>query len=97
MTRVLKLVGTANWGRRTGDLLIARVRAALDTTFGDSVAQISLRAHAGVVSLRGEVEDLADITRYEFAVRSVPGVVDVDNLLRLRLSGRAIRPRILSA
>ena len=96
MTRVLKLVGTVNWGRRSGDLLAAPVRSALDAAGADG-SQITLRVHSGMVSLRGEVEDLADISRYEATVRSVPGVVDVDNLLRLRLTGRVVRPSVVTA
>jgi osmotically-inducible protein OsmY len=97
VTRVHKLVGSANWGRRAGDLLIARARAALDLAFGEAAAQITVRVQSGVVVLRGEVEDMRDISRFEAAVRHVPGVVDVDNLLRLRLTGRAARPTVLSA
>jgi len=97
VSRVLKLVGNANWGRRAGDLLVARVRAALDLTYGDSASAIVVRAHDGVVSLRGEVEDIQDISRFDAAVRAVQGVQDVDNILRLRLSGRGVRPTVLSA
>ncbi len=97
MSRVLKLVGTVNWGRRSGDLLIAQVRAALDAAAGDRAGDISVRVQAGRVSLRGEVQDMRDISRYEAAARAVPGVVDVDNLIRLHLTGRAMRPTVLSA
>lgn len=97
MSRVLKLMGTVNWGRRAGDLLGAQVRAALDASAGPVADELTVRVHAGSVSLRGEVDDLRDISRLEAAVRSVPGVVEVDNLLRLRLTGRRVRPTVLSA
>jgi hypothetical protein len=48
-----------------------------------------------VITLRGEVDELTDITRFDAAVREVGDVVDVDNLLRLRM--RDLRPRVLSA
>jgi osmotically-inducible protein OsmY len=73
-----------------------RARLVLSETFGDESGQIKIRAHDGIVTLRGEVEQLRDITRYDDAVRTVRGVVDVDNLLRLRLTD-SIRPRILTA
>src|SRR2546421_2360958 len=91
---VRKLVGTVSWGRRSGDLLVAQVRAELDAAGG---SEITVRVQDGVVSLRGEVDDLRDISRYEAVARQVPGVIDVDNLLRLHLTGVAVRPRILSA
>jgi osmotically-inducible protein OsmY len=97
VTRVRKLVGTVNWGRRAGDLLAAQVRAALDASVDSEAAAIAIRVQAGVVSLRGEVEDLRDISRLEAAVRAVPGVREVDNLLRLRLIGKSVRPTVLSA
>ena len=97
MSRVLKLVGNVDWGRRAGDLLAAQVRAALDASAGARAADITIRVQSGVVSLRGEVDHLRDITRLEAAVRAVPGVREVDNLIRLRLTGRATRPVVLSA
>lgn len=97
MSRVLRLVASASWGRRAGDLLVAQARAALDLTFGDAAAEITVRAHQGVVTLRGEVDDMSYISRFEAAVRAVPGVLEVDNLLRLRLTGRVVRPTVLSA
>ena len=95
MSPVRKLVGTVNWGRRSGDLLTAQVRAALDAA---GAADIALRTETGTLTLRGEVDDMRDISRYEEIVRGIPGVVDVDNLLRLRLTGVATRrPRVVIA
>jgi hypothetical protein len=84
------------WRRRIGDGLEARARHAMDITFGDAASEIIVRAQDGVVTLRGEVDQLSQITRFEEAIRAVPGVVDIDNLLRLRLPGAA-KPRVLTA
>ena len=75
--------------------LASRVRNALSLGFGDLATGLEVRANRGVITLRGEVDELADITRFETAVRDVSDVVDVDNLLRLRV--RDTRPRVLSA
>jgi osmotically-inducible protein OsmY len=75
--------------------LASRVRNALALGFGDLATGLEVRANRGVITLRGEVDELADITRFETAVRDVSDVVDVDNLLRLRVRGT--RPRVLSA
>ena len=81
--------------RRVDDGLEDRARQSMET-FGDAAGEITVRAQDGVVTMRGEVDHLSQITRYEEAMRAVPGVVDVDNLLRLRLAGVA-RPRVLTA
>ena len=78
------------------EALADRVRAALSLGFGDLASGLEIRASRGVVTLRGEVDELADITRFEIAVRQVGDVVDVDNLIRLRMTG-ARRPRVLTA
>ena len=98
---VASLVGSAvdkrprrasgNWD----ETLANRVRVALSLGFGDLATGIEIRASRGVITLRGEVDELTDITRFETAVREVGDVVDVDNLLRLRM--RDQRPRVLTA
>jgi osmotically-inducible protein OsmY len=99
---VATLVGSAvdKRPRRTGanswdETLADRVRVALTMGFGDLATGLEIRANRGVVTLRGEVDELTDITRFETAVREVGDVVDVDNLLRLRM--RDMRPHVLSA
>ena len=99
---VATLVGSAvdKRPRRAGgnswdETLANRVRVALSLGFGDLATGIEIRANRGVVTLRGEVDELTDITRFETAVREVGDVTDVDNLLRLRM--RDARPRVLSA
>jgi osmotically-inducible protein OsmY len=83
--------GTASWD----ETLANRVRVALSLGFGDLATGIEIRANRGVITLRGEVDELTDITRFDSAVREVGDVVDVDNLLRLGM--RDSRPRVLTA
>jgi osmotically-inducible protein OsmY len=83
---------TNNWD----DALADRVRIALALGFGDLASGIGIRANHGVITLRGEVDELTDITRFETAVREVGDVADVDNLLRLR-TREARRPHVVSA
>jgi osmotically-inducible protein OsmY len=83
--------GTASWDTT----LASRVRSALSLGFGDLATGLEVRANRGVITLRGEVDELTDITRFETAVRDIGDVVDVDNLLRLRM--REARPHVLSA
>jgi osmotically-inducible protein OsmY len=84
--------GTNTWDETLAD----RVRVALSLGFGDLTSGIGIRASRGVITLRGEVDELSDITRFEIAVREVGDVVDVDNLLRLRMR-EARRPHVVSA
>lgn len=97
------LVGSAvdvrTGSRRTNtwdEMLADRVRVALSLGFGDLASGIGIRASRGVITLRGEVDELSDITRFETAVREAGDVVDVDNLLRLRMR-EARRPHVVSA
>jgi osmotically-inducible protein OsmY len=99
---VATLVGSAvdtrprRFGANSWDETLAdRVRVTLTMGFGDLATGLEVRANRGVVTLRGEVDELTDITRFDTAVREVGDVVDVDNLLRLRM--RDARPRVLSA
>lgn len=87
-----------SWDRGTRDdvVVLETSRAALSAALGDAADDLSLRIREGVIAIRGEVEQMADIQAYEAIVRAVPGVVGVDNLLRLRLTGRS-RPQVLSA
>ena len=83
---------TNNWDVALAD----RVRIALALGFGDLASGIGIRANHGVITLRGEVDELTDITRFETAVREVGDVADVDNLLRLR-TREAQRPHVVTA
>ena len=79
-----------HWDRGTrDDSVLATTYSALSAALGDAADRLSLRIHEGVVAIRGEVEAMDDIHTYEAIVRAVPGVVDVDNLLRLRLTARS--------
>jgi osmotically-inducible protein OsmY len=76
--------------------LATDARLSLKVAFGEPADELTVKARRGVVTLRGEVADIDDIARYDAAVRSIPGVLDVDNLLRLRLPA-AVRPHVLTA
>jgi osmotically-inducible protein OsmY len=92
----LAIAAALLWGRRNSDATADRVAQALEAAVGESARAILVRAEQGVVTLRGEVDEMGDIARYEAVVRSVPGVRDVDNLLRLRLYGVVTRPASVS-
>ncbi len=84
---VATLVGVrAN--RREAEL-VDGVRAELDQRFGEESAEVGVTAHKGTVTLRGEVARLDAIDAFEEAARSVAGVSDVNNLLRLVATARA--------
>ncbi|HWF57762.1 MAG TPA: BON domain-containing protein [Candidatus Dormibacteraeota bacterium] len=67
-----------------------RVRAALAEQHPGADA-IQLTVHKGTVTLRGEVDHLDDIDALEETARSVAGVTDVNNLLRLPTAASAGR------
>ena len=93
---VASLVGTAadspsrrRYRNRADAELAGRVRVALEKGVGDGAGHLSVAVDRGVVGIRGEVDDISDIDRYEAVVRGVPGVRDVDNLLRVRVTEAA--------
>lgn len=98
MAHVRGSLRVLSWDRGTRDdaAVLETTRSALSAALGAAAADLSLRIHEGVIAIRGEVEQMDDIHAYEAIVRAVPGVVDVDNLLRLRLTART-RPLVLSA
>ena len=77
-------------GRREEQLADA-VRAALAAGHGDVAAGLHVTAHRATVTLRGEVTRLDDIDALEATARSVAGVGDVNNLLRLAAPASAGR------
>ncbi|HEY7926748.1 MAG TPA: BON domain-containing protein [Candidatus Dormibacteraeota bacterium] len=84
---VSALVG-ARASRREAEL-VEVVRAELARRFGDESAEVGVTAHKGTVTLRGEVSRLDAIDAFEDAARSIGGVNDVNNLLRLFGKARA--------
>lgn len=92
---VAALVGTAvdtgyYRSRNREDASLAnRARLALEMGVGAGAALLSVRAERGVVRIRGEVDEIDDIGRYEAVVRAVAGVREVDNLLRVRVTDAA--------
>ena len=84
---VAALVGVRASRRETE--LVDGVRAELQQRFGEESAEVGVTAHKGTVTLRGEVVRLDAIDAFEDAARSVVGVSDVNNLLRLMAVARA--------
>lgn len=84
---VATIVGARSSGRDAQ--LVESVRDELASRFGDELPELGITAHRGVVTLRGEVTRLQAIEAFEEAARSVSGVDDVNNLLRLVGRSRA--------
>ncbi|MFN2582031.1 MAG: BON domain-containing protein [Candidatus Dormibacteria bacterium] len=98
MARILHVMRVAGRDQPHDDAAVAMLaQQALAVAFGPAADAMSIRADRGVLTLRGEVEHIDDIAGYEYVARQVPGVRDVDNLLRLRLSGRGLRARVQPA
>lgn len=91
----IKVLGWHGAGRADA-ATVAAARAALRDALGGDADDLSLRVHDGVVTIRGEVDRMDDIHAFDAIVRAVPGVADVDNLLRLRVA-RRLRAQVLSA
>jgi osmotically-inducible protein OsmY len=85
---VATLVGTsvagapARGGRKESQLSDS-VHAALRARHADAAESLQVTAHKSTVTLRGEVNYLDDIDAFEATARTVVGVGDVNNLLRL--------------
>jgi osmotically-inducible protein OsmY len=75
-------------GRRNEVQLADRVRSALADSHTDADG-MQVTVHKGTVTLRGEVSLLRDIAAYELTARSIQGVSDVNNLLRLAATAAA--------
>jgi osmotically-inducible protein OsmY len=75
-------------GRREAQLAIA-VRAQLSARHAGTADDIQVSVHRSTVTLRGEVAHLDDIDTFEATARSVGGVSDVNNLLRLAVPAPA--------
>jgi osmotically-inducible protein OsmY len=78
-------------GGRNEAQLAESVRSQLGERHSGAAEAMSVTVHKGTVTLRGEVSQLDDIDALEETARSVAGVTDVNNLLRLPttvLSGR---------
>ena len=92
---VATMVGAsvANAPRRGGrrELQLAEsVRAELSAHHPQAADGLQVTVHKSTVTLRGEVNHIDDIDALEAAARSVDGVGDVNNLLRLAASASAV-------
>ncbi len=82
---------TLGRGARRQDQLVSAVRAELGARHPGAADGLQVSAHKSTVTLRGEVTNLDDIERLEGTARSVDGVGDVNNLLRLAAAASAGR------
>jgi osmotically-inducible protein OsmY len=77
------VAGTPGRGGRKEQELASGVRAELHARHPGAADALTVSAHKSTVTLRGEVTDIDDIELFEATARSVSGVGDVNNLLRL--------------
>ncbi|MDQ6856631.1 MAG: BON domain-containing protein [Candidatus Dormibacteraeota bacterium] len=78
-------------GGRKQEQLAEKVRAQLGADHAGAADALHVSAHKSTVTLRGEVSHLDDIDAFEASARSVAGVGDVNNLLRLATPASAGR------
>jgi osmotically-inducible protein OsmY len=90
-TMVGASVGGPGRGGRRDEQLVQRVRAELSATHAGAADELHVSVHKSTVTLRGEVVHLDDIDSFEATARSVAGVGDVNNLLRLPTPASARR------
>jgi osmotically-inducible protein OsmY len=83
---VATIVGASRRGGRNDAQLGDRVRSQLGERHSGAADAMSVTVHKGTVTLRGEVSHLDDIDALEETARSVVGVTDVNNLLRLPIT-----------
>jgi osmotically-inducible protein OsmY len=87
--------GSVARAQRRGDRrqaqLAESVRAELSARHGAAADDLQVLVHKATVTLRGEVKQLRDIEAFEHTARAVPGVADVNNLLRLPVSASTAR------
>jgi osmotically-inducible protein OsmY len=84
------VAGAPGRGGRKEEELASNVRAELSARHVGAAGALMVSAHRSTVTLRGEVTDIDDIALFEATARSVSGVGDVNNLLRL---SSAVSPR----
>ena len=70
-------------GRPGDEALAAAIRRELREDASTTALQIEVTVKNGIVKLRGEVPDLIDAENAEAVARTVPGVVDVDESLKV--------------
>ncbi len=85
------VAGAPGRGGRKETQLAESVRAALRARHAAAADDLQVAAHKSTVTLRGEVGHLDDIDAFEATARSVAGVSDVNNLLRLGAPASAAR------
>jgi osmotically-inducible protein OsmY len=78
---------TAKQTKAANRALQRKVRSALSKTKGVSVANITVRARGGDVTLAGSVPDQSQIELATQAAQGVAGVTSVKNALTIRAEG----------
>jgi osmotically-inducible protein OsmY len=78
---------TAKSVRAENRALGKKVRAALAKAGGIDVANLTVRARSGAVSLTGTVPDASQIDHAATVAKGVAGVTSVDNHLTIRTEG----------
>jgi osmotically-inducible protein OsmY len=81
---------TSKRGARHDALLAERVRTAISESH-PAAEPPQVVVYKGTVTLRGEVSRLREIEALELTARSVDGVADVNNLLRLAATAIAAK------
>jgi osmotically-inducible protein OsmY len=89
---VTTIVGRSSGRGRRAELRLADdALATIVERHPGATNDLQVTAHRDTVTLRGEVSRLDDIDALEATARSVPGVADVNNLLRLATTATATR------
>ena len=81
---VLRRHRGAQAATESDDRLDGVVRRQIDQLSPEVSREVRSEARDGIVVLRGHVYNVRDLTRLTDAVRSIPGVRDVVNLVALR-------------
>ncbi len=88
---VLRVAGASRGRRSEVRELGARLREALIESLSADGVPLSVIVNDGVVSVRGEVDSLDEISRASRLIDRFRGGIEIDNLVRVRPSAVATR------
>lgn len=83
--------------RRSDAAVAEAVAGMLRSAYGTRAEDFAVRVRRGSVTMRGEVLTLDEIGMLEARVRMIPGVRDVDNLVRLASGAGSPLPGVWAA